>query len=259
MKLVELFLRETTEEDRAIISLASSVYDYVQQYADQDLDYDNPDDEINEIVRLGKLGDLFNTPIEGAPDINLELQTDMGLIKRVRKDRPDETTPIPLADGPGGLWYNHNKTLVLNSDYLSVPDMKSVIAHELRHAMDDIKSNYKANQSKRYETPRNKSYRKITNDPHMGNLAYLAQPSEINARFIQALNKLVDQNQIAALIKYPQDQLTTRAERILKKAMDTYNITHLFPEKEKSEDYKRLMKRGMDFIFKELNHLRSQK
>jgi hypothetical protein len=136
--------------------------------------------------------------------------------------------------------------------------MKSVIAHELRHAMDDVKSGYKANQSDRYETPRNKSYRRVTKDPHMGNLAYLAQPAEINARFIQVLNKLVDQNQIAALAKYPQDQITMRAERILKRAMDTYNITHLFPEKEKSRDYKRLLKRGMDFITKELNHIRFQ-
>jgi hypothetical protein len=255
MRLVELFLIETTEEDRAIISLSSAIYKYLQKYADQDLDYANPDDEEQEVVRLGKLGNLFDIPIEGMNDINLEIQSDMGLIDRVRRDKPDSSTDTPGADAPGGMWYGDNKTMVLNSDYLSSDDMQSVITHELRHAMDDIKSGYKANASSRYSTARNKSYRNVTKDPHMGNLAYLAQPAEINARFLQVLNKLV--GQIPALAKYPQNQFTMRAERLLKRAMEVYNISHLFPEKEKSRDYKRLMKRGMDFIQKELAHVKS--
>ena len=253
MRLVELFLNETTEEDRALISLSSAIYNYLQRYADQDLDYDNPDDEENGVVRLGKLGNMFDTPIQGMEDINLEIQTDMGLVDRVRRETPDEFTDTSGADGPGGIWYNHNKTMVLNSDFLSSDDMKSVVTHELRHALDDVKSGYKANVSTRYGTAKNKSYRKVTKDPHMGNVAYLAQPAEINGRFAQALDKLTDQ--IPHLIKYPQDQIHKRSVRLLLQAMDKYNISHLFPEKEKSRDYKRLLKRGMDFIQKELNYL----
>lgn len=248
-------INETTEEDRAILSLASAIYKYLQKYADQDIDYDNLDDEEQEIIHAGKLGNIFDIPIEAFNNIKLELQSDYGLIQRIKRDKPDHFEDIPGAEAPGGMWYNHNNTMVLNFDYLSSNIMKSIIAHELRHAMDDVKSNYKANQSTRYGTPKNKSYRKVTKDPHMGNLAYLAQPAEINARFIQVLNKIVDH--IPTLAKYPKEQLTTRAERLLKQAMGAYNISHLFPEKEQSKDYKRLMKRGMDFITKELNSLKN--
>lgn len=252
MRLQELFLIETTEEDRALISLSSSIYSYLQKYADQDLDYDNPDDENEEVVRIGKLGNLFNIPIMGMDNINLEIQSDLGLINRLRKEKPDETTDVAGADAPGGMWYNHNKTLVLNSDHLSSEDMRTVITHELRHALDDIKSGYKANTSKRYETPKNKSYRNITKDKQMGNLKYLAQPAEINARFAQVLDKLT--TQIPMLHKYPKDQIHKRSVRLLLQAMARFNIAHLFPEKEKSKDYKRLIKRGMDFIDKELKY-----
>jgi len=255
MRLVELFLKETSEEDRAIISLGSAIYDYLQRYADQDLEYDNPDDESEELVRVGKIGELFDTPIQGMDDINIQLQSDIGIVDRLRKEKTSDVTDMPGATGAGGLWYNYNKTLVLNSDHLGSNHMKSVIVHELRHAMDDVKSGYKANASDRYSTAKNRSYRNVTRDPHMGNLGYLAQPAEINARYLQVMHAMVPVINRAAKLDQPTG--TALIEKWLSKYMEHFNISHLFPEKEKSKDYKRLLKRAMDFIEKELNHAKS--
>ena len=58
MRLQELF--ETTEEDRALISLSSAIYARLQQYINIDQDYTDEDDEV---VAIGRMGDIFDTPI----------------------------------------------------------------------------------------------------------------------------------------------------------------------------------------------------
>lgn len=253
MRLQELF--ETTEEDRALISLGDTIYKHLQKYADQDLDYANPDDEANGIIRVGKLGKLFDTPIQGLDDVNLELQTDEGLENRMREEKPDNVGTIPGAGGPGGMWYNHNKTLILNSDYLSSNFMKSVLVHELRHMMDDVKSRYKANNSVRYSTPKKKEHRNSSTDEYLGTSQYLAQPSEINARFAQVLHGLVAPIQRA--MKLDPQNANKLIFTSLNKLMSDHRIQELFPEAEKSKDYQRLMKRAVDFINKEVEHIRT--
>lgn len=255
MRLQELFLVETTEEDRAIISLASSIYDYLQKYADRDLDYDDEDGE-DEVVYVGKIGQLFDTPLQGFDNIKIEVQSDIGILERINDKRALEGKK-PIFDAPAGVWYSDTNTIVFNSDYLSTSSMKSTVTHEIRHALDDIKSEYRVSSSTRYSTPKKKSFRKITKDPHMGDLAYLAQPAEINARFTQVLDDMVDKIKRAAQL--PFKDARDRLHKQLKFGFDKHNIAHLFPEKEQSRDYKRLMKRAADFIDKELTHIQSQK
>lgn len=260
MRLQELF--ETTEEDRALISLSSSIYEYIQRYADEDPDEDEDeyDPDFDHIptdmksIHVGTIGRIFDTPIDHVGQITIEMQSSDGIQDRLNREEADDSD---ITRGPRGeilgLWYGHNSTIVLNKDYLGSNALKSVITHELRHALDDFKSNYEANKDGgRYSTPKNKSYRKVTNDPHMGNLRYLAEPAEINARFVQVLHNLVPV--ISRAAKLPSDQGRNLIMSSFKKAMSHHNIEHLFPEKEKSRDYKRLIKRGMDFIQKELAH-----
>jgi len=264
MKLFELFINETAEEDRAIISLADAVYKYLQRYADDDDTDDEPDyygdedDDLydvpkdDKVTTVGRIGDLFNTPLLAAEHVTLELQSSYGISERLRKESTDDVAKGPRGEVLG-LWYGENSTLVLNRDYLVSNTIKSTIAHELRHAVDDFKSNKQANKAGgRYSIPKNKSYRNVTNDPHLGNLSYLAQPAEINARFVQVLHAMVPVIGRAAKLEPQQaDQLINQT---LKKAMASYRIADLFPEKEKSKDYKRLMKRAVDFIEKEKSH-----
>ncbi len=101
MRLVELFLKETSMEDRAIISLASAIYSHIdKEYnfgaADNPSpltekspfdfsqgDYDDEEDNFGDIEdppelvhNVGTVGDLFNTPLEILNQVNIVLTTD---------------------------------------------------------------------------------------------------------------------------------------------------------------------------------------
>lgn len=252
MRLVELFIKETAEEDRAIISLAGPIYNLLQNYADQDLDFE---DEGQESIIVGKIGDFFDTPFEGIDNITIEIQSDAALLRRAKREHPD------TKDAPGGIWDANTKTLIFNSDYLSTGFMKSTIAHELRHMLDDIKSNFKVAASKKYSTPKDKRFRSgksLPGEKHLSSasMSYLAQPAEINARFIQALNDLIPI--IKRLSNLPNNQARAKLHRYLVGLMDKHQILDMFRDKDRSPDYKRLLKRGADFIDKELAHQQSK-
>lgn len=258
MRLVELFIIETTEEDRAIISLSTAIYKYIQKYAEEEHEYDNPDDEEAEIIRVGKIGQIFDTPLELLRDVNIQLMPDEAIARRAAKERKDpDVIRDPTTNQIMGIWYN-DKTMVLNSDYIQSNEIKSIISHELRHALDDFKSDFKANNSNRYSTPKNKSFRKAISDPYLGNMKYLAEPAEINARFVEVLHNMVPVIRRAMNLT---DQARARPYIMnqLKAELEKNRISELFPEKEKSSDYKRLMKRAMDFIEKEIAHVQQTK
>ena len=244
MRLVELFLRETTEEDRAIISLANVVYSHVKKYVDY------VDTDSTEPIRLGKISDFADTPLDGFGDIQLELQAGEALGNRVATLNNEE------YDGkdPTGVWIKEGPIIVLNSEKIASERIKSTISHELRHALDDLKSSGKATSSVRYRTPKKKEHRK--KDPYSEkDYPYLAEPAEINARFNQVLDGLVDS--ISKNLNLPVDQLWQHEMKVLKRLFLMHNITSLFPEKEKSRDYKRLVKRAVDFIQKEIKYVQS--
>jgi len=272
MRLVELFLTETTEEDRALISLSSSLYDYIQKYRDLEnaskysSDYDEYDPELDtdtenisdedKSVVVGQIGKIFDTPLEILNPVTIELQSSSGMTDRLEKEKSDDTDISPTGEVLG-LWYGRNSTIVLNRDYLDSKILKSSITHELRHALDDYKSGFEANKAGgRYTNPKKKSHRKVKNDPYMGNLSYLAEPAEINARFLQVLHNLVDS--ISRMSKTHGADAERFIMRDFRDLLKKYRISDLFPEKEKSKDYKRLLKRGVDFIQKELQYRRSK-
>jgi hypothetical protein len=237
MRLQELFLVETTEEDRAIISLASVIYRHVIKYAD----YIDP--ESTKPLDVGKIGDFADTPLDGFEDIKIELQQGVALGKRWAESSNKE------YDGkePRGVWFNEIPAIAFNTDSLYSEKIKSTIVHELRHALDDLKSEGKAGSSTRYRTPKKKEHRKT--EP------YLADPSEINGRFSQVLNALVDS--ISRNSELPKDQLFDKSISVLKRLFVMYDISSLFPEKYQSRDYKRLVKRAVDLINKEIAHIKS--
>jgi hypothetical protein len=276
MRLVELFIKETTEEDRAIISLATTLYSKLKYSADTDetdttdRDYDEYDsddtfdlddgDSTDDMPKTaGKIGDLVDTPLDALSRITIDLQSNDGLIARLSKEDPDNVDK-EMVNGKSvvlGLWYSNLNTIVLNSDYISNSSMASTLAHELRHALDDYKSDLEANKSGgRYSIPKKKEHRTTEMDPYLGNLQYTAQPAEINARFIQVLNALVPIIQ-RAVQKNPN---VTRDPilRSFNSLLDNRRIGDLFPEKEKSKAYKRLVKRGIDFIDKEMSHVKGE-
>jgi hypothetical protein len=255
VRLQELFLIETTEEDRAIISLSSSISDYLSSNYDNDED-DTPydpdaeyDDELDitgdedKPIKVGTIKQLFDTPLSILNPIKIELQSDYGIRQRRNKDEDAKIISRPGDDDILGLWYGDSKTMVLNKDYIGTLNFKSIISHELRHALDDFKSGFKANTSKRYSTPRNIEHQ----NP---NQAELAEPAEINARFLQVLHNmvLVINNVFKRHTGDPKSYIMNQFDKMMK----YHSISELFPEKEKSKQYKRLIKRGVDFIDKEI-------
>jgi hypothetical protein len=240
MKIHELIV-ETAEDDRAIISLADTIYNYLQQYADQDLDYDETG-----VLHIGRIGDLFDTPVPAFDSIRIELTSDEAIVDLARRLH-GRATP---DDSHFGQWDPMEKAISLNSDYLSTSRMRSVIAHELRHAMDDAKSLNRANQSSRYRTARNPDHQADKDG------AYQAQPAEINARFIEALNVLTPV--IPKLANLEPAAFRTKMTAYINKAFELKDIADYYPEKTASPHYKRLLQRAWSFIDKELAHVQSK-
>jgi hypothetical protein len=238
MRLQELF--ETTEEDRALVSLSSSIYAKLQDYFVTEPDYT---DEEQEIVSLGKIGDLFDTPIEILNNVSLELQGGEPFIERSKESNGKKHEGIVLA-----MWDDPTKTIVLNLDYLDADRMRTTITHELRHALDEYKSRSFPGNAKRYFTPKKKEHRK--EDPY-STAQYRAQPAEINARFIEVLD-LLSTSIIPRALKLSPDQSRPKIMHDLNHLLLKYEIADLFPERTQSPDYKRLIKRAVDFIDKEM-------
>jgi hypothetical protein len=262
MRLVELFLCETTEEDRAIVSLSSAIYRKLQQYIDvedqdfepddeYDLEMDIPRDDIS-VITVGKIGDLFVSPIPAFDKITIELQSTEGMRKRSKDKIEDESLKAPNGV-TAGLWYAYNSTMVLNKDLIDTSYLKTIISHELRHALDDIRSDYETSrENSKYTTPKIKSHR--ANDDTR-NMSYYAQPAEINARFLQVLDG------ITPFIKrmvttYDEGEAREQILQKLNTLMKSFKIDMVYPERTESKDYKRLMKRAVDYIDKEVAYLK---
>jgi len=240
MRIQELLV-ETAEDDRAILSLADAIYNYLQSYADTELDYDETG-----VIHIGRIGDLFDTPIEILNSVRLEITPDEAIVDLARR-LYGRATP---ADSHFGQWDPMNKAISLNADYLSSKRMRNVIAHELRHAMDDAKSLNRANQSTRYRTARSVQHQADQDG------AYQAQPAEINARFVEALNLLVPV--IAKLSTLDSTSFRTKMTAYLNRAFELKDIADYYPEKTANAHYRRLLQRAWDFINKELAHVKSQ-
>lgn len=269
MKLLELFLMETSEEDRAIISLASALWHEGLKYKKVDIepedryynddfeddgesipDFEEPEED--EAINLGKIGNLVDTPLKALRNAKVELVSDYGIRKRIAAD--DNIDIVKKKGAYYGYWDSESRTIIINKDLIQEPTLRSAVAHELRHALDDYKSKFKANKSIRYSTPKKKEYRPEpgVNYPP-GDDTYYAQPREINARFTEVLNSMVPVIRRAVREVSPEE-LRFYLMTEFKDALRHHSILKLFPEREKSKDYQRLMKRGVDFIGKEVQH-----
>lgn len=238
-------LNETTEEDRALISLSSSVYEKVKPYIG-DKEYDDAEQQL---IRIGKIGDLLDTSIPALDNITIELQSGEPFLERALSDGDN------IEDFKGRImmafWEEETQTIVLNLDQIGLEQIRTSITHELRHALDEVKSGSYPGSAKRYFTPKKKSQRKdkTTN--------YKAQPAEINARFAELLHKITDL--VPKRYKtVPPNLLRQQATRDFNNLLVKYEIADLFPEKTRSPAYQRLVKRAYDFMQKEMAHVESE-
>lgn len=272
-------ITETTEEDRAIISLSSAISSYLTQHYDNsdedELSSDNPDfdfddDERNDedtTIDVGTIGQLFDTPLNILNPIHIQIQSDYGIRQRRKWESGSTVIRKPGSDDVLGLWYGDKNVIILNKDYLGSNSLKTVISHELRHALDDYKSGFAAGDSAGYNTAKDKESRKELRKakrkgeerkmPVAGSYEHLAEPAEINARFIEVLHSMVPI--IKHAYKMSPDRMKAYVMDAFEKKLDYHNISTLFPDKEKSKDYRRLVNRGKDFIQKEMSHRETER
>lgn len=232
-------LLETTEEDRALISLSAAIYKKLA-----------PSVELGAAVHIGRIGDVFDTPLVALEDVSIDIQSGDEYYQRAGVSNAGD------LDGKESLafWDEDTRTIVLNAEYLGRDRMQTTITHELRHALDAVKANSYPGGASRYFTPKKKEHRK--DDPY-STVQYRAMPAEINARFIEVLDKLSQIVPKRYAVLEP-NQLRPRLVHDLNQLLNKYEIVDLFPEKTASPDYKRLMKRAYDFIKKEMDHYEAQ-
>lgn len=244
MRLLELLL-ETPQEDKVIIQLArvinSALSDSARKKPQSIQKYISmlPNNMQNEI------GNYFH-------NVRLELKSTDQIASYINNTGSNSISQDFGNNRIVGLWHpdggpddsSESKTnspsgsIVLNKDDIGTTEFVSTLAHELRHALDDAKSKMGAADSKRYNTPRKKEHQ----DDEYG---YMAQPAEINARFIQAMESL--SRAIPVIYKLPPEKIKSRIKIAINQTFQNNSISDLFPEKEKSRDYKQLIKRAVKF------------
>lgn len=210
-------LLETTEEDRAIISLSETIWKYIQRYG-----------QLSDEIRIGKIGDLFTTPLAALQNTSLVLSTNDTLADMLEVD-----------DVVNGTWDPTTNTIHLNVDRILLPVMRRTITHELRHALDNVKSRGKSDTSTRYNAPK-------TDDPHRSTL------SELNARFVEVLHGI--KVYVAHARKNNVPNPRQYALQGMYKLLDDKRITQFYPERTKSKEYQRFIKRAVDMVDKELKY-----
>jgi hypothetical protein len=248
-------IKETAEEDRALVSLSSAIYKKVIQHVETD----------DEHIELGKIGEMFDTSIVALNNVSIDIQGGDSFHRRLHDIPPADILGDKIDNTAVAFWDEDVDTVVLNRYYLGTERIKTTITHELRHALDSIKSDKFPGDASRYFTPKKKEHRQLyytdsgeIDKSDVRNLTpYRAQPAEINARFAEVLHALSDfvakrYNTVAPhLIKRQLSQ-------DFKKLMNKFQISYLFPEKDQSRDYKRLVKRAYDFMEKEIAHVESE-
>lgn len=246
MRLQEIFLIETTEEDRAIVSLAQTLSKNLRKYKDVSSDTGIKTDEP---ITIGKLGDMFDLALQILGPVTIKLQSNKG----IKRNWESYGNHVESGTTIYGIWFNNDNSIVMNMDKIGTTSFITSLTHELRHALDDFKSGYEANkQGGRYSVPRKKEHR---DDIALNSLA---EPAELNARFLEVLHTLIVQIKQAVKIM-PIDQVRSYVLSQLSDTLDYYHISEFYPEKHHSKHYKRLIKRSADLIDKEVNYYKSKR
>lgn len=240
MRLQDLYLVETTVDDRNIISLATKLAAYLNS-----VDY-NPYD-IDDQIEISKISNVVKNPVHLLDDISVCVLSKTELIKRFK----DVVTN--LVSGFSALWDPDTLTIYIGGDIIKSPRLSKLLSHELRHALDFVKSEERAADSIRYSRPKKPEHRDGTRTE------YLAEPIEINARYLEVVHNVAIGMAAASKNKKAGKDLIDAGLDLFWDFMKKKNISFLFPEKEKSKDYKRLVSRGYQFIENEATLLDSKK
>lgn len=226
MRIQELIL-ETTEEDRGISKLAAQLRKRVIAFVDA-----KPRGGI-----IGKLAEFVKgTTLESMAGVTLQVLPNSMLHKAFGDPEID-----PKLGRIHGFWDPNRDRIVLNLRHVRALSLSKTIAHELRHALDDIKSDYRASD------PDNR-YGKHPEGS-------LFQPDEINARYAESMHIAILKIGKLAREGWTRAELMAELPEIIKFAFKANLITHVMPERYSDRAYRHLASRAYRLLSAEVNKL----
>lgn len=154
-----------------------------------------------------------------------------GLLSNIKiniRSRMPKTQGLPKS--ANAAYDTDTKTIIVPQ---TDKDLTSELVHELRHALDDVKSSGRFLQGKKTTTPRSSK-----DDPRS---AYLSLPLEINARFSQAMQSIV--KDLKGTTPSKKDIINAIRVEFL-----VYNITPFFPQRSNDPAYRRLFSRALSYL-----------
>jgi len=153
-----------------------------------------------------------------------------GILKDIKVETVDD---MPKAQGqsiPTSAAYDPDtRTIIIP---ITDKNLESELVHELRHALDDIKSGGKFLVGKKTSTPK---------DDTTDIKKYTSIPLEINARLSQAVREIVKDLKG----KNPSIEEITDA---IKVEFLVWDISTYYPDRLKDPEYKRLFTRAIKYI-----------
>lgn len=216
-------INETTEESQETNLIAR----YAASYIQKTLDFYNINSKTRTFPKQAQKNIIFTkgTPLAkmGVPDpTNAVLKKGIRKIKVILMTRPDPEFPDALA-----LYDPNTHTigislpmLLLRPESLLLRSVQTALVHEIRHYVDDIKSNSR-NAGNRPE-PKDKN-------------EYLRQPHEVSARVQEAMREVHD------YIQRADDPTIIDVMPAIKFAMSRHSLNNIYPKD--SQQYKQIIKR----------------
>lgn len=223
--LIREMLTETTDEDRALSSLAKTLFTVVTRFSST-----NPKGGV-----VGRIGKIVDTPIVALNNIKIKVLPNVKFYRELGEDLPPEGK-APAS----GFWDPNTDTIVLNMHYANSLRWHKTIVHELRHALDDVKSEYRASDKNRYSQHRD---------------GYLHTPMEIHARYLAGVHMALQRLKRMYNAGDSKQQVLASLPGIINDVLDTNQITRVLPGRYKTPAYKRLASRAYQLLSTEVNHI----
>jgi hypothetical protein len=203
MRIADL-LTETVQDDRAITHIAAQLTQHAK-HSPEDFETSSP---ISDLIDI----DITDPAIEKLMSIKVEF---------------GHTGSIST----GGIYKHPSNTIKINSEFLSMQlwdRIETNLVHELRHALDDIKS-----AGKLYRGKYLPQYRTATDSTDTN-----SAPSEINARLSQAQHLMM--NRIKQLPDTPD---SAQLNRLIFDCLKQFDLVGYFPDGTADPAFKRLVSR----------------
>ena len=223
--LIREMLTETTDEDRALSSLAKTLFTVVTRFSST-----NPKGGV-----VGRIGKIVDTPLVALSKIKIKVLPNTKFYRELGEDLPPEGK-APAS----GFWDPNTDTIVLNMYYENSLRWHKTIVHEMRHALDDVKSEYRASDKNRYSQHRD---------------GYLHTPMEIHARYLAGVHMALQRLKRMYNAGDSKQQVLASLPGIINDVLDANQITRVLPGRYNDPAYKRLASRAYQLLSTEVNHI----